>query len=100
MAMAYDGFHDFTNADLRSEVAFIQRRVRALEQAERALRKAADALHANGDRDLADMLFASWCDGDRDLDEARETLSKITRAEASRLHGTETRRSGGWRKRG
>lgn len=80
---------EFTPHELRAEAAFIRRRVHALEQAERALRKAADKLHANGDRDLADLLFMSWCAGDRELSEARAYLSTINQAASRRLHGAE-----------
>ena len=84
--------HDLRPDELRSEAAFMRRRVRALERAERALYEAANTLHAHGDRDMADMLFASWCDGDNALAEAREYLVEIDRTAARRPTGAEPAR--------
>lgn len=80
---------DLTAAEIRAEAAFMRRRVHALEKAERAMRKAAADLRANGDRDISDLLFQSWGEGDRELDEAREYLLKINRAAHRRLYGAE-----------
>ena len=87
--MTDSAFNDFTSAELRSERAFMCRRVRVLENAERALRRAADKLHAAGDRDLADMLFQSWNDGDAALAEARDYLTELDLAAEGRRHGAE-----------
>lgn len=84
-----DLLRDLTPGELRSEAAFIRRRVRALESAEKALRTASNKLEAAGDRDLADLLFTSWNGGDAALAEARDYLTELDLAAECRRHGAE-----------
>ena len=91
-ATAEDLLRDLTPGELRSEHAFMRRRVRALENAEKAIRAASSKLQAAGDRDLADLLFTSWNGGDAALAEARDYLTELDLAAEGRRHGAEPTR--------
>jgi len=87
--MSDNSFSDLTLAELRAEATFIRRRVRALEGAEEAIRAAIGKLQTTGDRDLADLLFTSWNDGDAALAEARNYLTELDLAAECRRNGAE-----------